>query len=714
LDGGVRDTWEIPKSRVKIDKRSWDQTLLPVLARFAHDLGLPAGSTLKAELHSMLVYAPGQFFVRHQDSEKADAMVGSLVVGLPSTFSGGALEVRHGGETATYRGSKKAFSFVAFYSDCRHQVKPVTSGYRVVLTYNLLLGRGRAARPTAPDAELTGGLARCLDEHFRPPGAPDRLVYLLDHEYTPRGLDWSRLKGMDVRQVELLGAAAEEAGCEVVLALADVHETWNASEPHISRSWYGRSRYGGWDYEGEDDDDFDNFGGDRANDYDLEELIDSEITLDSWVDALGGRLANVGLAVGDDEVCGTTVSGDLDPYQSEYEGYMGNWGNTLDRWYHRGAVVLWPHTRAFAVRAEASPSWALDSLTTRTRKGDVRGAREAAATLSPFWDRAVSRVERRGFFAKALLTARLVDDPALASMLLGPFGLETLTTGHAKSLSALLEGYGEPWLGRLVAAWSSRRRFSYAKDSGPQEWIASLPALCLALQGTGGAGPKAARLLLADSWNWLSAAVARGLAHPAPSQREQSLSELVRPLAAVLEGASLVGAADLRDEAVGFLSRGVDLVGLAVGVLRATPIARWGPTGLDAVAAHCTGALEARLDLPVRGGDDWSIQLPEGCSCELCGGLRTFLLDPSKRTFEWPLAQDRRAHVHRRIETAELPVTHQTRRRGRPYTLVLAKTDELFEQERQHRHRDEADLAWLGRKRAALAGRREGSKSRLR
>jgi hypothetical protein len=59
-------------------------------------------------------------------------------------------------------------------------------------------------------------------------------------------------------------------------------------------------------------------------------------------------------------------------------------------------------------------------------------------------------------------------------------------------------------------------------------------------------------------------------------------------------------------------------------------------------------------------------------------------------------------------------VTHQTRRRGRPYTLVLAKTDELFEGERQHRRRDEADLAWLDRNRAALAGRRAGSKSRLR
>ena len=48
----------------------------------------------------MLVYAPGQFFVEHQDSERDDAMIASLVVSLPSSFTGGALEVRHGGETA--------------------------------------------------------------------------------------------------------------------------------------------------------------------------------------------------------------------------------------------------------------------------------------------------------------------------------------------------------------------------------------------------------------------------------------------------------------------------------------------------------------------------------------------------------------------------------------------------------------------------------------
>lgn len=33
----------------------------------------------------------------------------------------------------------------------------------------------------------------------------------------------------------------------------------------------------------------------------------------------------------DHEVCATTPSKALEPYESEYEGYMGNYGNTLDR-----------------------------------------------------------------------------------------------------------------------------------------------------------------------------------------------------------------------------------------------------------------------------------------------------------------------------------------------------------------------------------------------
>jgi hypothetical protein len=55
-------------------QRRWNQTLLPVLDKLGHDLGLPSGCTVTAELHSMLVYAPGQFFVEHLVLTKTDAL----------------------------------------------------------------------------------------------------------------------------------------------------------------------------------------------------------------------------------------------------------------------------------------------------------------------------------------------------------------------------------------------------------------------------------------------------------------------------------------------------------------------------------------------------------------------------------------------------------------------------------------------------------------
>ena len=41
LDASIRDTWEIPKSRIAIDARAWKRTLAPQLERIRRDLGLP-------------------------------------------------------------------------------------------------------------------------------------------------------------------------------------------------------------------------------------------------------------------------------------------------------------------------------------------------------------------------------------------------------------------------------------------------------------------------------------------------------------------------------------------------------------------------------------------------------------------------------------------------------------------------------------------------
>jgi hypothetical protein len=90
------------------------------------------------------------------------------------------------------------------------------------------------------------------------------------------------------------------------------------------------------------------------------------------------------------------------------------------------------------------------------------------------------------------------------------------------------------------------------------------------------------------------------------------------------------------------------------------------------------------------------ITAPTDCSCALREVLSAFLKDPARRVHEWPLAKENRRHVHARIDRHEPPVSHQTRRQGRPYTLMLAKQDGLFDAEHAARARDEADLAWLG------------------
>jgi hypothetical protein len=350
-DLGVRDTWEIPK---KLVHARWDDEALNAILTTAKDeLGLPIAAELTADLHSLLVYEPRQFFLAHQDSEKDDSMIGTLVVTLPSNYTGGELVVRHLDERNAYQGSTTALSLVAFYADCRHEVLEVRSGYRIALTYNLLL-RGDTALPEG-DEGAVAELAGFLREHFGTPGSsryggraddpPNRLVYLLDHEYTPRALGWSGLKGADAARGSLLRAAAERAGYETVLALADVKTTHSAYEADEDLGYQG-GRY--WDDEDEDSGDSD----DDVVEYHVEELLVSEVTLTHWTGPEGTRLEAVSLDVSDDEVCASTGSDDLEPYSSDYEGYMGNWGNTLDRWYHRAAVVVWPRKQAFEPRRD--------------------------------------------------------------------------------------------------------------------------------------------------------------------------------------------------------------------------------------------------------------------------------------------------------------------------------------------------------------------------
>jgi hypothetical protein len=164
----------------------------------------------------------------------------------------------------------------------------------------------------------------------------------------------------------------------------------------------------------------------------------------------------------------------------------------------------------------------------------------------------------------------------------------------------------------------------------------------------------------------------------------------------LLAVAALAGDRDLQSTIVERLTaaRGYPIAG-ALAVLRAGAPHGVAMLGLAPLHDDCARALTKLVATPIRAPGDWSIPMKLGCKCDLCARLGQFLCNANEQQFEWPLAKDRRAHVHGTITSYELPVSHVTRRAGSPYTLVLTKTRALFTRDATEHAAWMRDLAWL-------------------
>ena len=114
---------------------------------------LPNCAGIQAELYKLNIYAAGGFFKPHVDTPRSGQMFGSLVVCLPTQFTGGELAVRHRSKEIKYDWSSSILDplnglcWAAFFSDIEHEVLPVIDGHRVTLTYNLYYATN-LSRPT--------------------------------------------------------------------------------------------------------------------------------------------------------------------------------------------------------------------------------------------------------------------------------------------------------------------------------------------------------------------------------------------------------------------------------------------------------------------------------------------------------------------------------------------------------------------------------------
>ncbi|KAH0267224.1 hypothetical protein KCU91_g10259, partial [Aureobasidium melanogenum] len=274
--------------------RTESRSLLP------GELGVK-GDGIHAELYKMLLYEKGAMFKRHADSEKAPGMFGTLVISLPSAYWGGAVVVSHNGQRCLLQTHKH--EYLACYSDVLHEVQEVTSGYRWVLTYNLVQTEFEHLNSTASAEQKFRGIFTEWNKiNKNGSGEADRIIYQLDHKYTDASIRLQTLKGSDLLKSQLLFSVGNQMGYALYLASLEKQVHYSAES-----GYHGyRSRY-----------DDEEEGGSHGEVHAIEDVLEESLTLTRVVDP-DGLVVITDLAIEEEDILQEEPYEDCDPDEHEY------------------------------------------------------------------------------------------------------------------------------------------------------------------------------------------------------------------------------------------------------------------------------------------------------------------------------------------------------------------------------------------------------------
>ncbi|MDZ5455332.1 2OG-Fe(II) oxygenase [Azohydromonas lata] len=687
VDTSVRRTWQIGAERVRLEGASWARTLRSIAERVAEGLGVTTAVT--AQLYKLLVYDEGSFFIEHRDTEKVPGMFATLVVALPSIHTGGELVVRHKGREVRldlHGPDPSMAAFAAFYADCVHEVLPVTSGCRLVLVYNLVReGRGRLPQPPDYEAE-TQSIAALLaawgaGEWGPDDEAPAKLVYPLEHAYTPAELSFQALKGADAAAAAVLTAAAQRSGCELHVALLTIEESGSAEYSGYSgRSW-------------------------RDDEFEIVEVCSSSAVLSDWRSP-DGTAAELGIfPVEDGDLCPPDMFEDMEPDKQEFQEATGNEGASFERSYRRAALVLWPKARRLEVISQAGLPVSLPWLASLARCWRDSGA----PTDSPLWKEAH---ELAGHMLDAWPEygewPRHGEAPSTAARMLATLA-QLKDAARIDAFLADISAAGDYGMSdneSLLAAASllAPRRAAVLIERIVRANAAKDPGACADLLARGAAAPppgRPARDLVAAARALLDALPGHPARAPQPPanawwRRQEISSDLIVDLVTALERID----ATLAEQAVDHLlawpkTYGLDAVILpAVRHLTSQAATRDTP-GVQRLRAACVQHLRARTAEPLEPPTNWARAARLNCRCAHCTELAGFLRNPDEPSWILKAAEAVRAHVTSIVRHCRCDLDLVTQRRGSPYSLVCTKNQASYERREKQRREDLQDLERL-------------------
>jgi hypothetical protein len=571
-----------------------------------------------------------------------------------------------------------------------HEVRPVTTGCRLALIYNLLRkGKGPAPEPPRYDAEQTRitQLLRQWDTEMDEPGhgSPKKLIYPMEHAYTSAELAFDTLKNADAAVAAVLVPAALQADCDLHLALISIEESGIAEY-----AGYGsRGRRGRWQ-------------ADDELDFEAGEVIERHQSISDWRRPDGSRPELGALPIDDDELCPADALRDEEPDEVRFHEATGNEGASFERTYRRAALVLWPRSRMFAVLNQAGLSATMPYLEQMAQ----RWAASGESPESPLWRDAHAlsghmiggwpmhssySQSRRSESARMLaVLVRLRDLQRIDQFLTDICAAGACTGGDIEAVvqAAAL----------LPAPQAAERIERIIANNAAQQPGACGELLARVAAGDAGAGPVA---LIHPAAAALVAALPGG-PQPVPGADPWRGPEPVSAAFVfdLLSALGRIGAAELAGCATDHLlccPKTYDLDAVLVpAALRLHESAHTRDLApIQRLITACRDHLRARIGEPLEPPRDWARTATIACRCKDCAELKRFLADPARKLWTFKAAQAERSHVEASIRHNGCDVDFVTEQRGRPYSLVCTKNQASYDNRARQRKKDVGDLARL-------------------
>jgi predicted 2-oxoglutarate/Fe(II)-dependent dioxygenase YbiX len=645
LDTNVRNSWQIAAEDFELTNPQWEEALREAVEQIGKQLGLD-DCKIEYEQYKLLIYEKGGFFAAHRDTEKMPNMFATLVVNLPSEHEGGELIVSHGGQSHTYSfADSDGFHppFVAFYADCYHEVKPVTSGYRINLIYNLSIADREKKPLLSEQSKVIEDIGSAIQKWKQESGENPILTYLLEHSYTEQNISLSNLKHGDFAKASVLLNAAEQNDCQAFLCLATYYRT-----SYGETAYYGRYS-SPYDL---DEDDFEEY------DVDTEEVY-----AHSFISAEEEKIDVKKLRLDEDDLLAKTPLREGPGRGYSISEATGNEGATKDLWYHRGAVIIWPKDREFDLATRMDLDYGIYVLKTSLQEQNLADD-DYRQKIIQLADHILENLPtyRKDEISKELI---LIGEIALLKKFLHKqMNQYTLSQVDDQIVRQILERFGWQHFEEDISAYLTPRR-------GALGW---LNALLLAGVSVSGEGQSIMTRWVNELWK--------------PSLEYGLTKEAIANLVQMV---SLLKIETLTNEIVAFLSRQKqkEFLTATYGPALVSSLKELKGRDYDQIimkkfSEDVRQRIKADFPAPPEAPKDWSREGRLNCDCEFCTEVNKFLPDPERSEISFYKTLKRNLlHIESKVEESQVELDIEIRRTSPKFEGTCRKNQSRYDNKRK-------------------------------